>query len=136
MKKYLLPLALLSALSLSLSAAADEQAKPDWQPGEQHWQDGAHGWHHGGHHGGRHENIIEHLAKELDLSTDQKAQAAAIFTAQKEKFKALHEESEKNFTALLSADQLAKFEQMKKERMDKWHKRRAATEQTSTPPAK
>ena len=115
MKKQIYALVLLIAAPLSISAAPDEHHEHGWKQG----------WRHG--------DKIERLTKELNLTADQKTQAEAIFTAQKEKLKALHQEGWKNFSALLTKYQLAKFEQIQKERQEKWHNRRDA-EQISPPP--
>jgi protein CpxP len=118
MKKHIFALTLMIAMPLSISAAPDGQYEHGWK----------HGWRHG--------DKIERLTKELNLTADQKTQAEAIFAAQKEKFKALHEEGQKNFSALLTKDQLAKYEQLQKEREEKWRKRRDTDGQTPPPSVK
>jgi periplasmic protein CpxP/Spy len=66
----------------------------------------------------------EHLAKELGLNDEQKTKVEAIFAAQKEKIKALHEETDASIKAILTPEQQTKFDalqaqrkQMRQERM-------------------
>lgn len=58
----------------------------------------------------------ERLSKQLGLNDDQKNKVEAIFKAQKEKFHALHEETETNLKAVLTSEQASKFEQLKEQR--------------------
>ena len=76
---------------------------------------------HQGHRGNPTERL-EHLAKKLDLTADQKAQLEQIFKEQHEKREALHAESEQRLQSVLTPDQLSKFEEMKKQRHEKWQK--------------
>ncbi|MFI3190925.1 hypothetical protein BCS42_09900 [Crenothrix sp. D3] len=66
----------------------------------------------------------EHLTKELGLNAEQKTKVEAIFEAQREKSKALHQETEVSLKAVFTPEQLTKFEtmqakhkEMRKERM-------------------
>lgn len=53
---------------------------------------------------------VERLSKELGLNDEQKTKVTAIFEAQKEKFKALHDEMDASLKAVLTPEQMAKFE--------------------------
>lgn len=63
----------------------------------------------------------DHLAKELQLSAEQKAELEVIFKEQHEKFRAIHEESHARLKQLLSPEQLTKWEQLKQQRQEKHH---------------
>ena len=76
---------------------------------------------HEGHKGNPAERV-EHLAKKLDLTADQKTQLEQIFKEQHEKREALHAETQQRLQSVLTAVQLTQFEAMKKQRHEKWHK--------------
>jgi Spy/CpxP family protein refolding chaperone len=76
--------------------------------------DGSQGWHHG--------DRIEHLTKELDLTADQKTKLEAIFNQQRETFKAAHEANHKLIEGILTKEQTAKWDELKKHRHEKWQK--------------
>jgi protein CpxP len=80
------------------------------------------GGQHGGHEGNPAERV-EHLAKKLDLTADQKTQLELVFKEQHEKREALHAETQQRLQSALNPEQLAKFEEMKKQRHEKWQKR-------------
>lgn len=71
MNKKIIILAL--ALTLPLTAAAFPGGKCDFE--------------------GHHANRVEHLTKSLDLTAEQKTKVEALFKAQDEKLKIIHEET-------------------------------------------
>jgi protein CpxP len=77
---------------------------------------------HAGHEGNPAERV-EHLAKKLDLTAEQKNQLERVFKEQHEKREALQAETHQRLESVLSPEQLAKFEDMKKQRHEKWQKR-------------
>lgn len=104
MNKKLIGFMLL--LALPLAAAAEMNALPD-----------AH-------------KHVEHLTKELSLTSDQQVKVEAIFNTQREKMKAAHEEAKTALKAVFTPEQLTKFEaiqekhqEMHKEKMGKTAKR-------------
>ncbi len=104
MNKKIITIAL--ALTLPLTAAAF--------PGD---RGGEHSY---GHRGDR----IERLAKDLDLSAEQKAKLQEVFDEEKTKREALREETHQRMQTVLTPDQMTKFEELKKQRHEKWQKRR------------
>ena len=58
---------------------------------------------------------LDHLAQVLQLSPEQKAKVDEIFKAQHEKFAAIHKESHDKVTALLTPEQAAKWEEMRRQ---------------------
>lgn len=58
---------------------------------------------------------LDHLAEVLQLTAEQKAQIDLIFKAQHEKFAAIHKESHDKVTALLTPEQAAKWEEMRRQ---------------------
>lgn len=86
----------------------------------------------GGHDGGfkgHKGDRIEHLAKKLDLSNEQKDQLKQVFEEQQAKREALHQETEQRMQTVLTPEQMAKFEEIKKQRHEKWQKRHQEREQ-------
>ncbi|MCQ8103628.1 hypothetical protein NP590_05895 [Methylomonas sp. SURF-2] len=80
----------------------------------------------GGHDGdfkGHKGDRIEHLAQKLDLSAEQKQQLQQVFEEQHAKREALRQETDQRLQTVLTPEQMAKFEDMKKERHEKWQKR-------------
>lgn len=80
----------------------------------------------GGHEGdfnGHKGDRVEHLAKKLDLSAEQKAQLKQVFEEQHAKREALRLETEQRMQTVLTPEQMAKFEELKKQRHEKWQKR-------------
>jgi periplasmic protein CpxP/Spy len=69
------------------------------------------------------EHKIEHLTKELSLTPDQQTKMETIFKEQHEKFRAIHEESHNRIKEILNAEQMTKWEAMKKMHQDKHHKK-------------
>lgn len=71
---------------------------------------------------------LEHLNKMLQLSPEQKTKLEAIFKEQHEKFRAIHEESHSRIKAVLSPEQMAKMDEMRKrhqeQRLEKREERR------------
>jgi Spy/CpxP family protein refolding chaperone len=104
MTKKLIGLMLL--LTLPLTAVAEMDAPPDSH------------------------KRVEHLTKELSLTSEQQVKVEAIFDTQKEKMKAAHEEAQAGLKAVLTPEQLTKFEamqekhqEMRREKMGKTAKR-------------
>jgi Spy/CpxP family protein refolding chaperone len=66
---------------------------------------------------------VELLTKELGLNADQQVKVKAIFDAQQEKLKAIHEETKTSLQAVLTPEQSAKLdaahEKHKQARKDK-----------------
>ncbi len=100
MYKRIITIAMAIALPLAVSASPDDK----------------------GDFAGRHGNRVEFMTKELGLSPDQKTKLEAIFNENKEKFKAMHEEKQKQIEGVLTKDQLAKYEELKKQHREKWQK--------------
>jgi periplasmic protein CpxP/Spy len=101
MNKKLVSLAL--ALALPLSAAAF--------PGD------------AGHFEGHRGDKVERLAKELNLSAEQKSKLEVIFKDQREKFSAIRQETRARMQQELNAEQMTKLDDLKKRRQEKWQKR-------------
>ena len=57
----------------------------------------------------------DQLAKELDLSEEQKNKLDEVFKQQHEKFRAIHEESLVLVKQILSTEQMAKWENLKQQ---------------------
>jgi protein CpxP len=98
MNKKIITLALALALPLTVAAFPGDQA--DFE--------------------GRHANRVERLTKELNLTPEQKTKVEAIFKEQHEKFKTIHEETRKRLEEVLSKEQMAKMDDMKKQRRQEW----------------
>jgi periplasmic protein CpxP/Spy len=101
MNKKIIILAL--ALTLPLTAAAFPGGKCDFE--------------------GHHANRVEHLTKSLDLTAEQKTKMEALFKAQDEKLKIIHEETRSRLQEVLTKEQMTKFDELKKQRHDKWQKK-------------
>ena len=69
---------------------------------------------------GHHANRVEHLAKNLDLTPEQKTKVEAIFKEQEEKLKIIHEETHKRLQEVLTKEQITKLDELKKQRHEKW----------------
>jgi Spy/CpxP family protein refolding chaperone len=52
---------------------------------------------------------VEFMTKELGLTSEQQAKVEAIFEAQNQKLKAIHEEGKTSLQAVLTPEQLTKF---------------------------
>lgn len=100
MNKTLIGLAL--ALSIPLTALAEAGQKSQ----ECRW------------HGPR----MERLTKELNLTDQQKAQVETIFKEQKEKYKAIHEETRTRLKSVLTEEQMTKMDEMRQRRLERWKK--------------
>ena len=86
---------------------------------------------------GHYANKVERLTKNLDLTADQKTKVEALFKEQEGKFKIIHEETRKRLQEVLTKEQLTKFDEMKKQRHDKWQKKHEAlTDQKAPEPTK
>jgi len=115
MNKKIIILAL--ALVLPLTAAAFPGGKCDFE--------------------GHHANKVERLTKNLNLTAEQKTKVEVIFKEQEGKFKIIHEETRKRLQEVLTKEQLTKFDEMKKQRHDKWQKKHEAlTDQRAPEPTK
>ena len=55
---------------------------------------------------------IERMTKELGLNEEQKAKVESIFNDQKEKFKAIREETRTRLQGILTQEQMTKFDEM------------------------
>lgn len=88
---------------------------------------GGHDGDFNGHKGDR----VERLAKKLDLSAEQKEQLKQVFEEQQAKREALRQETEQRMRTVLSPEQMAKFEEIKKQRHEKWQKRHQDRKQQS-----
>jgi hypothetical protein len=66
---------------------------------------------------------VEHLTKELGLNSEQQVKVEAIFDIQKEKMKAIHEETNASLKAVFTPEQMSKFEAMQKKRQQARKKR-------------
>ncbi|QPK64155.1 hypothetical protein IVG45_04055 [Methylomonas sp. LL1] len=78
---------------------------------------------------------VERLVKELDLSAEQKTQLEAVFEEQQAKREAIRQETHQRMQAILSPEQMTKFEDLQKNRHQKWQKRhgqRNADQQSET----
>ena len=115
MNKKIIILAL--ALALPLTAGAFPGGKCDFE--------------------GHHANKVERLTKNLNLTAEQKTKVEVIFKEQEGKFKIIHEETRKRLQEVLTKEQLTKFDEMKKQRHDKWQKKHEAlTDQKAPEPTK
>jgi periplasmic protein CpxP/Spy len=64
---------------------------------------------------GHHANRVEHLTKKLDLTTEQKTKVDALFKAQDEKLKIIHEETQTRLQEVLTKAQMTKLDELKKQ---------------------
>jgi periplasmic protein CpxP/Spy len=111
MNKKMIAITLALALPLSVAAFAGEKCAFE----------------------GRHANRVERLTKSLDLNAEQKTKLAAIFKEQEAKFKAVHDETRTRLQSVLTKEQLAKMDDMKKQRLEKWQKKHEALKDQKTP---
>ena len=74
---------------------------------------------------------LDRLSNELQLSVDQKAKLEAIFNEKHEKFRAIREESNNLIKEVLSAEQMSKFDAMRKLRYEKRRKMIEANPETN-----
>lgn len=72
---------------------------------------------------------MERLEKELSLTEDQKTQMEALFKQQKQKFKAIREETQSELQTILTPEQFSKLEEMKQRRYEKWREKHQARKQ-------
>ena len=68
---------------------------------------------------GHHANRVEHLTKKLDLTTEQKTKVDALFKAQDEKLKIIHEETQTRLQEVLTKAQMTELDELKKQRHEK-----------------
>lgn len=111
MNKKIITLAL--ALALPLTVAAYPGYKGDFE--------------------GNHANRVERLTKELDLTPEQKTKVEAIFKEQQEKFKIIHEETQKQLQEVLTKEQMTKMDEMKMQRREKWKNKHGALKDQAAP---
>lgn len=64
------------------------------------------------------EKRVAHMTEMLNLNAEQKSKVEAIFKAQQEKFKAVHEETHASIKAVLTPEQATKFERMQEVRQE------------------
>jgi periplasmic protein CpxP/Spy len=114
MNKKIITLAL--TLALPLTAAAFPGGQGDFE--------------------GHHANRIERLTKELDLTPEQKTKVEAIFKEQHDRFKIIHEETQKRLQEVLTKEQSAKLDELKKQRHEKWLKKHEALKDQAAPEPK
>jgi hypothetical protein len=114
MNKKIITLAL--ALALPLTAAAFPGGQGDFE--------------------GHHANKVERLTKELDLTPEQKTKVEAIFKEQHEKFKIIHEETQKRLQEVLTKEQMTKMDEMKMQRREKWKSKYEALKDQAAPEPK
>ncbi len=133
MNSKLIALSIAGALALgTLSASAEDEGKRGGH-GERGWHGGHDG---GGMHGGM---LLEHLTKNLDLTPQQQQQVAPIIEQARPQMQAIHKEAmEKAKTvmenaasqvrAVLTPQQQAKFDAMRKAHEDMRNARREMQE--------
>lgn len=107
MNKKMIIMAMALVLPLTVSAAPGEAAGP----------------------GGKHANRLEKLTKKLDLTDDQKAKLEVIFKEQHAKHQALKKETRERMSQVLTAGQMEKMKEMKKQHQDKRAEKKAAKPQ-------
>jgi Spy/CpxP family protein refolding chaperone len=88
MNKQLTLIGAILSLTLSLTAVAAED------------------YHHASDTAAR----VAHMTKTLDLTAEQQTKVTALLDAQEPKLKAIHEETKTSLYALLTPEQIAKFE--------------------------
>jgi len=64
------------------------------------------------------EKRVERMTKTLDLNAEQKTKIEAIFKAQREKFKALQDETHASIKAVLTPEQATKFDAQQEKRQE------------------
>lgn len=64
---------------------------------------------------------FDKISQELSLTDEQKEKFHAVLKEQHEKMKALHDETTSRLTAILTPDQLGKFEQMRQAQKQRMH---------------
>lgn len=85
--------------------------------------------HFDGHRGDK----VERLAKQLELSAEQKLKLTELFTDEKAKRDALRQETHTHMQQILNPEQMAKFDEIKKNRHEKWQKHREEKRNSSNP---
>ncbi|WP_020565479.1 hypothetical protein [Methylosarcina fibrata] len=80
-----------------------------------------------------HGRKVERLAKDLNLTAEQKTQVEALFKEQHEKFKALHEETNSKLKTILTPEQMTKMEEMQKQHQEKWSHKKGMKEGMGKP---
>jgi Spy/CpxP family protein refolding chaperone len=73
-----------------------------------------------GHRGDR----LERMSKQLDLSAEQNVKVEEIFKEQRGKFEAIHQETRTRMQKVLTSQQMAKLDELKKLRQEKWQKKK------------
>jgi len=56
---------------------------------------------------------VEHICKKLDIASDQKEKVMAIFQTQREKIKAVRDETRTSLQGVLTPEQMTKFDAMR-----------------------
>lgn len=86
---------------------------------------------------GHHAHRVERLAKNLDLTAEQKTKVDALFKEQEGKFKSIHEETRTRLQQVLTKEQMTKMDDMKKQRHEKWqNKHDGVKDQKTSEPTK
>ncbi|MDD2740557.1 MAG: hypothetical protein PHR94_16640 [Methylomonas lenta] len=80
---------------------------------------GQDGDHFKGHKGDR----VERLTKELNLTPEQTSQLTQVFQEEQAKREAIRKETDQRLQTVLTPEQMTKFEELKKQRHEKWQKR-------------
>jgi len=78
-------------------------------------------------------NRIEHLTKSLNLTPEQKTKVEALFKEEDEKFKIIHDETHVRLQEILTKEQMAKMDGIKKQRHEKWQKKLESIKDQITP---
>ncbi|MDD5275337.1 MAG: hypothetical protein PHR16_04565 [Methylovulum sp.] len=82
---------------------------------------------------GHRANKIERLTQKLDLTAEQKPKVEALFKEQEDKFKAIFEETHSRLQEILTKEQMAKMDEMKKQHDEKWQKNHAELKDQKSP---
>ncbi|BBL35666.1 hypothetical protein Nstercoris_01941 [Nitrosomonas stercoris] len=93
--------AIIFALALPLTAVANSG---EYQKDHTHYQ----------------ATKIERMGKHLSLTDEQKTKLEALFKQNREKFKALREESRTQMQSILTPEQYSKLQETKQQRREKW----------------
>lgn len=71
----------------------------------------------------RHGKKMERMYKELNLTEEQKPQVEAVYKEQHEKIRAIRNETRGKLEQILTPEQMAKFDEMKKKRKEQYKKK-------------
>lgn len=76
-------------------------------------------------HTGHHENYLQHMAEQLDLSTEQQVSLRELHEEHRSEHRALREQHKSEVNALLTPEQQTALEEMRAERRARMAERRA-----------